>query len=200
MYRGLIWAIKRIKAILRYFHWIIFNQIDIFFKNAYHVHWKLLHVAIKYLYECHLQWNSYFKSLILNSCLISIFPIPEIKKLALVSKILWCFWHNIPYMVNSFVFSLDIPVMINILYEMIKILHEKILMMTDDWIPMTTKNTHLNYLLQIYNLPTVITEPICYQWQNLSWSCIDRFLTNLKSLFKRFRTFETGLSDHHKLI
>ena len=30
-------------------------------------------------------------------------------------------------MVNSFVFSLNIPVMINILSEMIKILHEKIL-------------------------------------------------------------------------
>ena len=30
-------------------------------------------------------------------------------------------------MVNSFVFSLDILVMINILYEMIKILHEKML-------------------------------------------------------------------------
>ena len=35
------------------------------------------------------------------------------------------FQHNIPYMINSFVFSLDIPVMINILFEMIKILHEK---------------------------------------------------------------------------
>ena len=30
-------------------------------------------------------------------------------------------------MVNSFVFSLDIPVIINILYEMIKIVHEKML-------------------------------------------------------------------------
>ena len=30
-------------------------------------------------------------------------------------------------MVNSFVFSLDIPVMINILYEIIDILHEKML-------------------------------------------------------------------------
>ena len=30
-------------------------------------------------------------------------------------------------MVNSFIFSLDIPVMINILYEMIKILHERML-------------------------------------------------------------------------
>ena len=31
---------------------------------------------------------------------------------------------NIPYMVNSFVFSSDISVTINILYEMIKVLHE----------------------------------------------------------------------------
>ena len=30
-------------------------------------------------------------------------------------------------MVNSFALSLDIPVMINILYKMIKILHEKML-------------------------------------------------------------------------
>ena len=30
-------------------------------------------------------------------------------------------------MVNLFVFSLDLPVMINILYEMIKIVHEKML-------------------------------------------------------------------------
>ena len=30
-------------------------------------------------------------------------------------------------MANLFVFSLDIPVMTNILYEMIKILHEKML-------------------------------------------------------------------------
>ena len=37
-------------------------------------------------------------------------------------------WQNfvtIAYMVNSFVFSLDIPVMIDILYEMIKTLHEE---------------------------------------------------------------------------
>ena len=37
------------------------------------------------------------------------------------------FQHKIPYMVNSFIFSLDIPVTINNLYEMIKILHEKML-------------------------------------------------------------------------
>ena len=37
------------------------------------------------------------------------------------------FRHKIPYMVNQFVFSLDIPAMINILYEMIKFLREKML-------------------------------------------------------------------------
>ena len=37
------------------------------------------------------------------------------------------FRHNIPYTVGSFVFSLDVPVIINILYEMITILHEKML-------------------------------------------------------------------------
>ena len=37
------------------------------------------------------------------------------------------FRHNIPYMGNSFVFSLDIPTMINILCEIIKILHQKML-------------------------------------------------------------------------
>ena len=37
------------------------------------------------------------------------------------------FRHNIAYMINSFVVSLDIPVMIKMLYEIIEILHEKIL-------------------------------------------------------------------------
>ena len=37
------------------------------------------------------------------------------------------FQHNIPYMINSFIFSLDIPVVIYILYEMIEILREKML-------------------------------------------------------------------------
>ena len=62
---------------------------------------------------------------------------------------------------------------------------------------MTTENTHLNELLQIYDLTALIKEPTCYQSQNPN--CIDHFLTNRKALFKHFRTFETGLSDHHKL-
>ena len=62
---------------------------------------------------------------------------------------------------------------------------------------MTTKNTHLNDLLQIYDLTAFIQEPTCYQSQNPN--CIDHFLTNRRT-FKHCQTLETGLSDHHKLI
>ena len=62
---------------------------------------------------------------------------------------------------------------------------------------MTTENNHLNNLLQTYDLTALIKEPTCYQSQNPN--IIDHFLTNLKT-FKHCQTFETGLSDHHKLI
>ena len=63
---------------------------------------------------------------------------------------------------------------------------------------MTPENVHLNDLLQFYDLTAFIKEPTCYQSQNPN--CIDQFLTNGKSLFKHCQTFETGFSDHHKLI
>ena len=52
---------------------------------------------------------------------------------------------------------------------------------------MTTENTHSNDLLQIYD-------------KSQNPNCIDHFLTNRKALFKHCQTFETGLSDHGKLI
>ena len=61
----------------------------------------------------------------------------------------------------------------------------------------TTENTHLNDLLQIYDLTTLIKELTCYQSQNPN--SIDHFLINQKPVFKH-QTFETVLSDHHKLI
>ena len=101
---------------------------DIISKNTkYHVQCKLLDVAIQFLHNCHLQWNSYSKSFILNSCTFSIFPAFEKKNFAFVGKILGCFKIILHYTVNSFVVLLYIPVMINISYEMIKILHEKML-------------------------------------------------------------------------
>ena len=64
---------------------------------------------------------------------------------------------------------------------------------------MTIENFHLNTLLQLFNLNALINSPTCYQSHILT--CIDHILTNQKSLFNKFsKTFETGLSDHHKLI
>ena len=71
LYTGLIWEIKRIKAILRYFDNmdIISKKQNIVFAKNYYIA-----IAIKFLHGGHLQWNSYLKSLILNSCTLSIFP------------------------------------------------------------------------------------------------------------------------------
>ena len=44
----------------------------------------------------------------------------------------------------------------------------------------------------------MMKEPPCYQSQNPNY--IDYFLNNGKALFKHSQTFETGLSNHHKLI
>ena len=52
------------------------------------------------------------------------------------------FRHNIAYMVNLFVVSLDITVMINVLQEMTKILHEKMLKLIDFTAIEKSKTTH----------------------------------------------------------
>ena len=52
---------------------------------------------------------------------------------------------------------------------------------------MLTENTHLNDLLQRYDLTALIKEPICYQSQNPN--CIDHCLTNQKALFKHCQTY-----------
>ena len=74
--------------------------------------------------------------------------------------------------------------------------YENILLLGD--LNMTTENLHLNNLMQIFNLNALIKTPTCYQSHNPT--CIDNILTNQKALFKLSKTFETGLSDHHKLI
>ena len=74
--------------------------------------------------------------------------------------------------------------------------YENIILLSD--LNMTTENLHLNNLIQIFNLNALIKTPTCYQSHNPS--CIDNILTNQKVLFKLSKTFETELSDHHKLI
>ena len=60
------------------------------------------------------------------------------------------------------------------------------------------ENSHLQNLMQIYNLCSLIKEPTCFQSHNPT--CIGNFLANQKAMFKLSRLFETGLSDHHRLI
>ena len=62
----------------------------------------------------------------------------------------------------------------------------------------TTENTHLQSMMQAYNLNNLIKEPIYFQSYNSSQ--IDLILTNQKSMYKFSNTFVTSLSDHHKLI
>ena len=73
---------------------------------------------------------------------------------------------------------------------------ENILLLGD--LNMTTENLHLHNLIQIFNLNALIKTPTCYQSHNPA--CINNILTNQKALLKLSRTFETGLSHHHKLI
>ena len=63
---------------------------------------------------------------------------------------------------------------------------------------MATENTHINDLLQIYDLTTLMKKPACYQSQNPN--CIDHFKTSPSALFKHSQTIETGLSDHHGIV
>ena len=86
--------------------------------------------------------------------------------------------------------------------EFTRILHhyipsyENILLLCD--LNMATENLHFNNLMQIFNVSALIKTPKCSQSHNLT--CINTILTNQKALLKLSKTFETGLSDHHKLI
>ena len=63
---------------------------------------------------------------------------------------------------------------------------------------MSFENSHLQNLMQIYDLCPLIKEPTCFQSHNST--CIGNFLTNQKALFKLSRLFGTGLTNHHRLI
>ena len=49
-----------------------------------------------------------------------------------------------------------------------------------------------------FDLESLIDSPSCYK--SVNTTCIDLILTNKKNHFMKPATFETGLSDHHKLI
>ena len=63
---------------------------------------------------------------------------------------------------------------------------------------MSIENSHLQNLMQIYDLSPLIKKPTCFRSDTPT--CTDNFLTNQKAMFKLSRLFEIGLSDHRKLI
>ena len=60
-----------------------------------------------------------------------------------------------------------------------------------------TENPNLNNFICSFDLESLINSPTCYK--SINPTCIDLILTK-KNHFMKFATFETGLSDHHKLI
>ena len=63
---------------------------------------------------------------------------------------------------------------------------------------MSTENPNLKHFMCSFDLESLIDLPTCYKSMNPT--CIDLILTNKKNHFMKSTTFETGLSDYHKLI
>ena len=63
---------------------------------------------------------------------------------------------------------------------------------------LSTENPNFKNLLNSFHLESLIRIPTCYKSLS-SPTCIDLVLTNKKSLFLKSTTFETGISDFHKL-
>ena len=52
--------------------------------------------------------------------------------------------------------------------------------------------------MTLFNLKSLINTSTCFQSEKPR--CIDLILTNKKNLFKNFKTFKVGISDHHYLV
>ena len=74
--------------------------------------------------------------------------------------------------------------------------HDNISLMGD--FNMTLDNRNFNVLIEDHEFSALISEPTCFK--SFNPTCIDNFLTSTKTCFMNTLTFETGVSDHHKLI
>ena len=127
-------------------------------------------VAVQLLHDCHLQWNSCSKNVILNSCTLSIFPALEIRKLVLVGKLL----RRSDWLLIQLIYLF----FISILYEMIKILHEKMLnAIFNDWFHDDTWSLQwaLNKWIEVCHISCQVKP----SW----WYVIELFLAILKKTF-----------------
>ena len=62
---------------------------------------------------------------------------------------------------------------------------------------MSIENLSLNNFMCSFDLESLIDLPTCYK--SINPTCIDLILNNKKNDFMKSPTFETGLSDPHKL-
>ena len=63
---------------------------------------------------------------------------------------------------------------------------------------MTIENHYFNDFIEIFALSCLISKPTCFQSINLTST--DFIVSSKTNLLKWSANFETGLSDHHKLI
>ena len=64
---------------------------------------------------------------------------------------------------------------------------------------MTPSNPILSQFLDTFALLPINIDPTCFK-NSKNPSCINLLLTNLKPSFMKANVFETGISDHHKII
>ena len=74
---------------------------------------------------------------------------------------------------------------------------EKLTLMGD--FNITTSNPVLSHFLDMFALSPLNINPTCFK-NSKNPSCIDLLLTNFKPSFMKTNIFETGISDHHKMI
>ena len=75
--------------------------------------------------------------------------------------------------------------------------YEKLILMGD--FNITTCNPILSQFLDTFAFSTLNIDPTCFK-NSKNPSCIDLLLTNFKPSFIKTNVFETGTSDHHKMI
>ena len=63
---------------------------------------------------------------------------------------------------------------------------------------LTIENQHLEDLLSLFNIKSLISSPTCFQ--SINPTCIDLILTNQEDLFNNSNTCEVGISNHHHLV
>ena len=73
--------------------------------------------------------------------------------------------------------------------------YDNILLMGD--FNLTIENKHLQELLSLFKIKSLISSPTCFQ--SINPMCIDLILTNQEDVFSNTNTCEVGISDQHHL-